>query len=192
MKIPKTTKWNTHYRPLFLVTFLVALIILCVWLHTRNEPTQIEQSISIEKISEDIYLEALDKEKDSLVWDGKSDPPAYPEPESADYYQVLVHDKGYSDALPINAKIYFAITQNEGLVEKSYFTLMEMPVSPRYQNVITYATDGQNNNVFLKLEISVVGYYDSVGRPLQSKEFAYSLSFFCNLETLDIDRLHVS
>lgn len=192
MNIPKTTKWNTHHRPLFLVTFLVALIMLCVWLHTRNEPTQIEQSISIEKISEDIYLEALDKEKDSLVWDGKSDPPAYPEQESADYYQVLVHDNGYSDELPINAKIYFAITQNEGLVEKSYFTLMEMPVSPRYQNVITYATDGQNNDVFLKLEISVVGYYDSVGQPLQSKEFAYSLSCFCNLETLDIDRLHVS
>ena len=44
---------------------------------------------------------------------------------------------------------------------------------------------------FLKLEISVVGYYDSEGQPFQSEDFAYSLSCFCNLETLEIEHLRI-
>lgn len=186
---------NKHNSQLCLALLFVVLTVagvsLYVRLYMRADQTSIERSISIQKISEISYWNALDTEKNSLVWSGKDTPSICPEQGTVDYYQVLVHDKGYSNNLPIDAKIYFAVTPGEGLVKESYFTLMEMPASPRYHNVITYATDGQNKDVFLKLEISVVGYYNSEGQPFQSKDFAYSMSCFCNLETLEIERLNV-
>ena len=139
-----------------------------------------------------IYRNALAEEKTSTVWDGRNSSPVCPERGTADYYQVSVRDAGYNNELPIDANIYFAVIPGEGLAEESYFTLMEMPVSPRYHNVITYATDGQNKDVFLKLEISVVSYYDSEGQPFQSEDFAYALSCFCDLEALKIQQLRVT
>lgn len=187
----QTNRHNRQGLVLLFVILAVAGVSLYVRLYMSTDLPSIERSITIQKISEISYWDALDKEKSSLIWDGKDNPPICPEQGTADYYQVLVRDKGYSDDLPIDAKIYFAVTQGGGLVEESCFTLMEMPASLRYHNVITYATDGQNKDVFLKLEISVVGYYDSEGQPLKSEEFAYSLSCFCNLEALKIERLHV-
>jgi len=186
---------NKHNRQLSLALLFAILTVagvsLYLRLYMRTDQTAIERSISIQKISEVSYWDALDTEKNALVWSGKDTPSICPEQGTMNYYQVLVRDKGYSNNLPIDAKIYFAVTPCEGLVEESYFTLMEMPESPRYHNVITYATDGQNKDVFLKLEISVVGYYDSEGKPFRSEDFAYSLSCFCNLETLEIERLHI-
>ena len=186
---------NKHNRQLCLALLFVILTVTGVSLYLQlymcADQTSMERSISIQKISEISYWDALDTEKNALVWSGKITPSICPEQGTMDYYQVLVHDKGYSNNLPIDAKIYFAVTTGESLVEESCFTLMEMPESPRYHNVITYATDGQNKDVFLKLEISVVGYYDSEGQPFQSEDFAYSLSCFCNLETLEIEHLRI-
>ena len=145
-------------------------------------------SVSIQKISETAYLNALAEEKTSTAWDGKNSSPVCPERGTADYYQVSVRDAGYNNELPINANIYFAVIPGEGLAEESHFTLMEMPVSPRYHNVITYATNAVSAGVFLKLEISVVAYYDGDGQPVRSEDFAYALSCFCDLEALEIQQ----
>ena len=149
-------------------------------------------SVSIQKISETAYRNALAEEKTSTVWDGKNSSPVCPERGTADYYQVSVRDAGYNNELPIDANIYFAVIPGEGLVEESCFTLMEMPESPRYQNVITYATNAVSADVFLKLEISVVAYYDGDGQPVRSEDFAYTLSCFCDLEALEIQQLRVT
>lgn len=149
-------------------------------------------SVSIQKISETAYLNALAEEKTSTVWDGKNSSPVCPERGTADYYQVSVRDAGYNNELPIDANIYFAVIPGEGLAEESYFTLMEMPASPRYQNALTYATNAVNADVFLKLEISVVAYYDGDGQPVRSEDFAYALSCFCDLEALEIQQLHMT
>ena len=149
-------------------------------------------SVFIQKISETAYRNALAEEKTSTVWDGKNSSPVCPERGTADYYQVSVLDAGYNNELPINANIYFAVIPGEGLVEESCFTLMEMPESPRYQNVITYATNAVSADVFLKLEISVVAYYDGDGQPVRSEDFAYALSCFCDLEALEIQQLRMT
>ena len=149
-------------------------------------------SVSIQKISETAYRNALAEEKTSAMWDGKNSSPVCPERGTADYYQVSVRDAGYNNELPIDANIYFAVIPGGGLAEESYFTLMEMPASPRYQNVITYATNAVNADVFLKLEISVVAYYDGDGQPVRSEDFAYALSCFCNLEALEIQQLRTT
>ena len=149
-------------------------------------------SVSIQKISEIAYRNALAEEKASTVWDGKNSSPVCPERGTVDYYQVSVLDAGYNNELPIDANIYFAVIPGEGLVEESCFTLMEMPESPRYQNVITYATNAVSADVFLKLEISVVAYYDGDGQPVRSEDFAYALSCFCNLEALEIQQLRTT
>ena len=149
-------------------------------------------SVSIQKISETAYRNALAEEKTSAMWDGKNSSPVCPERGTADYYQVSVRDAGYNNELPINANIYFAVIPGGGLAEESYFTLMEMPASPRYQNVITYATDAVSADVFLKLEISVVAYYDGDGQPVRSEDFAYALSCFCDLEALEIQQLRTT
>ena len=149
-------------------------------------------SVSIQKISETAYRNALAEEKTSTVWDGKNSSPVCPERGTADYYQVSVRDAGYNNELPIDANIYFAVIPGGGLAEESYFTLMEMPVSPRYQNVITSATSAVSADVFLKLEISVVAYYDGDGQPVRSEDFAYALSCFCDLEALKIQQLRVT
>ena len=149
-------------------------------------------SVSIQKISETAYLNALAEEKTSTAWDGKNSSPVCPERGTADYYQVSVRDAGYNNELPIDANIYFAVIPGEGLVEESCFTLMEMPESPRYQNVITYATNAVSADVFLKLEISVVAYYDGDGQPVRSEDFAYALSCFCDLEALEIQQLRMT
>lgn len=149
-------------------------------------------SVSIQKISETAYRNALAEEKTSTVWDGRNSSPVCPERGTADYYQVSVRDAGYNNELPIDANIYFAVIPGEGLAEESYFTLMEMPVSPRYQNVITSATSAVSADVFLKLEISVVAYYDGDGQPVRSEDFAYALSCFCDLEALKIQQLRVT
>ena len=136
---------NKHNRQLCLALLFVILTVTGVSLYLRlymcADQTSMERSISIQKISEISYWDALDTEKNALVWSGKITPSICPEQGTMDYYQVLVHDKGYSNNLPIDAKIYFAVTTGEGLVEESCFTLMEMPESPRYHNVITYATE---------------------------------------------------
>ena len=149
-------------------------------------------SVSIQKISETAYRNALAEEKTSAMWDGKNSSPVCPERGTADYYQVSVLDAGYNNELPINANIYFAVIPGGGLAEESYFTLMEMPVSPRYQNVITSATNAVSADVFLKLEISVVAYYDGDGQPVRSEDFTYALSCFCDLEALEIQQLRVT
>ena len=149
-------------------------------------------SVSIQKISETAYRNALAEEKTSAMWDGKNSSPVCPERGTADYYQVSVRDAGYNNELPIDANIYFAVIPGEGLVEESCFTLMEMPESPRYQNVITYATNAVSADVFLKLEISVVAYYDGDGQPVRSEDFAYALSCFCDLEALEIQQLRMT
>ena len=149
-------------------------------------------SVSIQKISETAYRNALAEEKTSTVWDGRNSSPVCPERGTADYYQVSVRDAGYNNELPIDANIYFAVIPGEGLAEESYFTLMEMPVSPRYQNVITSATNAVSADVFLKLEISVVAYYDGDGQPVRSEDFAYALSCFCDLEALEIQQLRMT
>ena len=149
-------------------------------------------SVSIQKISETAYQNALAEEKTSTVWDGKNSSPVCPERGTADYYQVSVLDAGYNNELPIDANIYFAVIPGEGLVEESCFTLMEMPESPRYHNVITYATNAVSADVFLKLEISVVAHYDGDGQPVRSEDFAYALSCFCDLEALEIQQLRVT
>ena len=149
-------------------------------------------SVSIQKISETAYRNALAEEKTSAMWDGKNSSPVCPERGTADYYQVSVRDAGYNNELPIDANIYFAVIPGGGLAEESYFTLMEMPASPRYQNVITYATNAVNADVFLKLEISVVAYYDGDGQPVRSEDFAYALSCFCDLEALEIQQLRMT
>ena len=149
-------------------------------------------SVSIQKISETAYQNALAEEKTSAMWDGKNSSPVCPERGAADYYQVSVRDAGYNNELPIDANIYFAVIPGGGLAEESYFTLMEMPASPRYQNVITYATNAVNADVFLKLEISVVAYYDGDGQPVRSEDFAYALSCFCDLEALEIQQLRTT
>ena len=149
-------------------------------------------SVSIQKISETAYRNALAEEKTSAMWDGKNSSPVCPERGTADYYQVSVRDAGYNNELPIDANIYFAVIPGEGLVEESCFTLMEMPESPRYHNVITYATNAVNADVFLKLEISVVAYYDGDGQPVRSEDFAYALSCFCDLEALEIQQLRTT
>ena len=149
-------------------------------------------SVSIQKISETAYRHALAEEKTSAMWDGKNSSPVCPERGTADYYQVSVRDAGYNNELPIDANIYFAVIPGEGLVEESCFTLMEMPESPRYQNVITYATNAVSADVFLKLEISVVAYYDGDGQPVRSEDFAYALSCFCDLEALEIQQLRMT
>ena len=149
-------------------------------------------SVSIQKISETAYQNALAEEKTSAMWDGKNSSPVCPERGTADYYQVSVRDAGYNNELPIDANIYFAVIPGGGLAEESYFTLMEMPASPRYQNVITYATNAVNADVFLKLEISVVAYYDGDGQPVRSEDFAYALSCFCDLEALEIQQLRTT
>lgn len=149
-------------------------------------------SVSIQKISETAYRNALAEEKTSAMWDGKNSSPVCPERGTADYYQVSVRDAGYNNELPIDANIYFAVIPGEGLAEESYFTLMEMPVSPRYQNVITSATNAVSADVFLKLEISVVAYYDGDGQPVRSEDFTYALSCFCDLEALEIQQLRVT
>ena len=149
-------------------------------------------SVSIQKISETAYRNTLAEEKTSTVWDGKNSSPVCPERGTADYYQVSVRDAGYNNELPIDANIYFAVIPGEGLAEESYFTLMEMPVSPRYQNVITYATNAVSADVFLKLEISVVAYYDGDGQPVRSEDFTYALSCFCDLEALEIQQLRMT
>lgn len=149
-------------------------------------------SVSIQKISETAYRNALAEEKTSAMWDGKNSSPVCPERGTADYYQVSVRDAGYNNELPIDANIYFAVIPGEGLAEESYFTLMEMPVSPRYQNVITYATNAVSADVFLKLEISVVAYYDGDGQPVRSEDFTYALSCFCDLEALEIQQLRMT
>ena len=149
-------------------------------------------SVSIQKISETAYRNALAEEKTSAMWDGKNSSPVCPERGTADYYQVSVRDAGYNNELPIDANIYFAVIPGGGLAEESYFTLMEMPVSPRYQNVITYATNAVSADVFLKLEISVVAYYDGDGQPVRSEDFTYALSCFCDLEALEIQQLRVT
>ena len=148
--------------------------------------------MSIQKISETAYRNALAEEKTSTVWDGKNSSPVCSERGTADYYQVSVLDAGYNNELPINANIYFAVIPGGGLAEESYFTLMEMPVSPRYQNVITSATNAVSADVFLKLEISVVAYYDGDDQPVRSEDFAYALSCFCDLEALEIQQLRVT
>ena len=149
-------------------------------------------SVSIQKISETAYRNALAEEKTSAMWDGKNSSPVCPERGTADYYQVSVRDAGYNNELPIDANIYFAVIPGEGLAEESYFTLMEMPVSPRYQNVITSATNAVSADVFLKLEISVVAYYDGDGQPVRSEDFTYALSCFCDLEALEIQQLRMT
>ncbi|WP_418736770.1 M56 family metallopeptidase [Dysosmobacter sp.] len=149
-------------------------------------------SVSIQKISETAYRNALAEEKTSTVWDGGNSFPVCPERGTADYYRISVRDAGYNNELPIDANIYFAVIPGEGLAEESYFTLMEMPASPRYQNVITYATDAVSADVFLKLEISVVAYYDGDGQPVRSEDFTYALSCFCDLETLEIQQLRTT
>ena len=149
-------------------------------------------SVSIQKISETAYRNALAEEKSSAVWDGKNSSPVCPERGTADYYQVSVRDAGYNNELPIDANIYFAVIPGEGLAEESHFTLMEMPVSPRYQNVITSATNAVSADVFLKLEISVVAYYDGDGQPVRSEDFTYALSCFCDLEALEIQQLRMT
>ena len=149
-------------------------------------------SVSIQKISETAYRNALAEEKTSTVWDGKNSSPVCPERGTADYYQLSVRDAGYNNELPIDANIYFAVIPGEGLAEESYFTLMEMPVSPRYQNVITSATNAVSAGVFLKLEISVVAYYDGDGQPVRSEDFTYALSCFCDLEALEIQQLRMT
>ena len=149
-------------------------------------------SVSIQKISETAYRNALAEEKTSAMWDGKNSSPVCPERGTVDYYQVSVLDAGYNNELPINANIYFAVIPGEGLAEESYFTLMEMPVSPRYQNVITSATNAVSADVFLKLEISVVAYYDGDGQPVRSEDFTYALSCFCDLEALEIQQLRMT
>ena len=149
-------------------------------------------SVSIQKISETAYRNALAEEKTSTAWDGRNSSPVCPERGTADYYQVSVRDAGYNNELPIDANIYFAVIPGGGLAEESYFTLMEMPASPRYQNVITYATNAVNADVFLKLEISVVAYYDGDGQPVRSEDFAYALSCFCDLEALEIQQLRTT
>lgn len=103
-----------------------------------------------------------------------------------------MQDKGYTDSLPIDAAIYLAVMEGKGIVEESYFTLMKMPASPRYSNAITYITNGMDEKVFLKLEVSVVVYCDWKGKPFRSEEFAYSLSCFCDLATQSIEQLCVS
>ena len=149
-------------------------------------------SVSIQKISETAYRNALAEEKTSAMWDGKNSSPVCPERGTADYYQVSVRDAGYNNELPIDANIYFAVIPGGGLAEESYFTLMEMPVSPRYQNVITSATNAVSADVFLKLEISVVAYYDGDGQPVRSEDFTYALSCFCDLEALEIQQLRMA
>lgn len=149
-------------------------------------------SVSIQKLSETAYRNALAEEKTSAMWDGKNSSPVCPERGTADYYQVSVRDAGYNNELPIDANIYFAVIPGEGLAEESYFTLMEMPASPRYQNVITSATNAVSADVFLKLEISVVAYYDGDDQPVRSEDFAYALSCFCDLEALEIQQLRVT
>ena len=149
-------------------------------------------SVSIQKISETAYRNALAEEKTSTVWDGRNSSPVCPERGTADYYQLSVRDAGYNNELPIDANIYFAVIPGEGLAEESYFTLMEMPVSPRYQNVITSATNAVSAGVFLKLEISVVAYYDGDGQPVRSEDFTYALSCFCDLEALEIQQLRMT
>lgn len=149
-------------------------------------------SVSIQKISETAYRNALAEEMSSAVWDGRNSSPVCPERGTADYYQVSVRDAGYNNELPINANIYFAVIPGVGLAEESYFTLMEMPVSPRYQNVITSATNAVSADVFLKLEISVVAYYDGDGQPVRSEDFTYALSCFCDLEALEIQQLRMT
>ena len=149
-------------------------------------------SVSIQKISETAYRNALAEEKTSAMWDGKNSSPVCPERGTADYYQVSVRDAGYNNELPIDANIYFAVIPGEGLAEESYFTLMEMPVSPRYHNVITSATNAVSADVFLKLEISVVAYYDGDGQPVRSEDFTYALSCFCDLEALEIQQLRMT
>ena len=149
-------------------------------------------SVSIQKISETAYRNALAEEKTSTAWDGRNSSPVCPERGTADYYQVSVRDAGYNNELPIDANIYFAVIPGEGLVEESCFTLMEMPESPRYQNVITYATNAVSADVFLKLEISVVAYYDGDGQPVRSEDFTYALSCFCDLEALEIQQLRTT
>ena len=149
-------------------------------------------SVSIQKISETAYRNALAEEKTSALWDGKNSSPVCPERGTADYYQVSVRDAGYNNELPIDANIYFAVISGGGLAEESYFTLMEMPVSPRYQNVITSATNIVSADVFLKLEISVVAYYDGDGQPVRSEDFTYALSCFCDLEALEIQQLRMT
>ena len=149
-------------------------------------------SVSIQKISETAYRNALAEEKTSTVWDGRNSSPVCPERGTADYYQVSVLNAGYNNELPINANIYFAVIPGEGLVEESCFTLMEMPESPRYQNVITSATNAVSADVFLKLEISVVAYYDGDGQPVRSEDFTYALSCFCDLEALEIQQFRMT
>ena len=160
--------------------------------YLRGDTALTASSVSIQKISETAYRNALAEEKTSTAWDGRNSSPVCPERGPADYYQVSVRDAGYNNELPINANIYFAVIPGEGLAEESHFTLMEMPVSPRYHNVIISATNAVSADVFLKLEISVVTYYDGDGQPVRSEDFTYALSCFCDLEALEIQQLRVT
>ncbi|MEG2234356.1 MAG: hypothetical protein RRZ42_06955, partial [Oscillospiraceae bacterium] len=92
----QTNRHNRQGLVLLFVILAVAGVSLYVRLYMSADLTSIERSITIQKISEISYWDALDKEKSSLIWDGKDNPPICPEQGTADYYQVLVRDNGYS------------------------------------------------------------------------------------------------
>lgn len=176
---------------LIAASLFLAGTLLCMSLVQKDEPVGVDRLVSMQEISWSDYQEALDREKVSPVWDGNHHPPVSPAEETADYYRVTVQDEGYSDDLPIDAAIYFAMYKDGGLAEESCFTLMEMPQSPHYHNVITCAADG-GEDVFLKLEISLVGSYDAAGRAVGSEEFNYCLTGFFDPETLEVNQLRVT
>lgn len=164
---------------------LLIVVVIGLFLLATIHPDHLPQ-VSVDIITEDDYLQGFDRNTSNSIQNTNYSHVTYPTNASR-FCEIIIKDYGYSDDLPIDLNIYFALGDEGLLLNDSYFCIANMPDSQQYANVFVELDNSSPNreNIYLDIVSSVVALYDSSGVIKQSIPYEYHAFGCVNLSTLE-------